>query len=174
MQTINGNVTDFGLDAKATTLSFTLVNRFLKPIKEVAAKTLLTQSDGSFSIALLENDTYPTLTFYKITVQDDAVFSKTIYIPFSSKPSLHIQCLKQTGGCENVVTYVRADERYYEISERFIEKMESFFKDKSIYLARTQQELLKNFIQFADETDETKKCDVCHALDVALANYIKE
>lgn len=183
MQTINGNITDFGLEAKVTTLIFTIVNRFLKPIDIIdktsniapsLTQTIETLSDGSFSLSLWENDAGERFSFYLITTPNNKTFSKYIYIPFSHATSLHIDCLKQIGGCGDIITVVSENERLYAFNDDFLVTIDKFMMDESTFLTRSRQRAYQNFCDFVDEENETKKCDVFNSLDIKLGQVIDQ
>lgn len=174
MQRINGNITDFGMEPSSKTLTFQLVSRFFKPINASQAETLLksvtTQSDGSFEIELTQNDAIDVLTFYAVYI-DIASILKIIYIPYTQKESLHIQCLNQITGSNDFITFIQHQERFYEFSETFIKTLDKYFVKNSSFVTRSQERLIQKFYTYCEETDETKKCDFCRSLDEALGNY---
>lgn len=171
MQRICGNIKDFGFDTTGQTLYFELVNRFLKPIDGYTKQSTVIQNDGSFEITLLENDDIAQTNFYKFTIESNTTFSKILFIPYSKKTLLHVNCLKQVGGCGNIITYVAGNERLYEFNEEFIKTLDDFFIDRSTYMTRSQQSIFQNFCIYADQDDETKKSDLFGSLDRALSNY---
>lgn len=183
MQKINGNVTDLGLEAKETPLTFTIVNRFLKPItlQDTTTKqtptletTITTGSDGNFNLELWENDAGERLSFYLITSSSYPKLSKYIFIPFSSKESLHFQCLREVGGCGDLINTIVENNRLYDFSDDFLEVIDEFMLDDSIFLSRTRERIFNNFCNYADEIDPTKQCDALLALDIKLGEIVDQ
>lgn len=182
MQTINGITTDLGLTAKSMPLVFTIVNRFLKPI-DIKDKngnapqlqtTITTKANGNFSVSLWENDAGERFSFYLITTPSDETFVRYIYIPFSPSTSLHIQCLHQIGGCGDLITTIGENERLYAYSDEFLNNIDKYMMDESIFLTRTRQRTYQNFCDYADQADETKQCDAMKILDETLGAIIDQ
>ncbi len=177
MQTIQGNTTELGLEAKSIELTFTIVNRFLKPItikdKDNNASPILitkTTSDklGNFTLNLWENDAGERFSLYLITTTENKTLKQYIYIPFISIAIAHISILKQPLGCEGILTFIQARERVYSFNDKLFKELDSYMLNQNTQVSDSTKKIFEKLCNYADQSNPTKKSDSMKTLDIKL------
>lgn len=177
MREIIGNLQRLGFTTYDTVdISFSLVNKLGKPISLQSEMSIFTQNKtttitsnnyGDFTIELFKNSNIKRDTFYNVKIGGDTQ-GFNIYIP-DGENAVDILCLVNQIDYDGILTIKDAITGMdYIYDDKFIDKLNSFFMDKKIYLTYAEKKMIDKFLSIAELPIENR-CDDVLALDKYLA-----
>jgi len=179
LRTVVGNLQSLGFTSFASVeLKFELVNRLGKPINLQTELQIFTQNqqfttttdeDGAFSIELLETSNIKKDVSYQVYVGEESSFN--IHIP-KGDTDIDILCLTTKIDYDGIVTITeQITGDVYVFDEKFIKKLDAYFKNKKQYLTHAEEKLIDKYCYIADIPAQNRCSDI-DALDTYIATLL--